>query len=77
LDNQAQQTYREFPRWVYWLLFASLWGLVLATIVALYLRRNSLQPWKVYLYGGLLAVYLWAEKRAHREPATADRRAHE
>jgi protein-S-isoprenylcysteine O-methyltransferase Ste14 len=71
------QSYHEFPRRVYWLLFVCLWGLLIATIAVLYLHRDALQLWRVYLYGGLLATYLWAEKRAHQVPSGPGQRRHE
>ncbi len=77
MSADSKQSLEEFPRWIYALLFVALWGLLLATVVVLYQRRASLSLWKLYLYAGLFAAYLLAERRAHQAPQAAGRRAHE
>ncbi|MCB8983195.1 MAG: isoprenylcysteine carboxylmethyltransferase family protein [Ardenticatenaceae bacterium] len=70
-------TQSEFPHRVYWLLFVLLWLLLAITAVALIRRWPELTPWQVYLYGGLLAIYLVAERRAHQSQPPDGQRAHE
>jgi len=74
---EGWMTRSEFPRRVYWLLFVCLWALLLGTAVILIRRWPALTPWQVYLYGGLLAVYLAAERRAHHAQPPDGQRAHE
>jgi protein-S-isoprenylcysteine O-methyltransferase Ste14 len=59
------------------LLFLVLWALLIGTLVALVLRWPSLDAWKVFLYAGLLGLYLWAERRAYHQPDRPGERTHE
>lgn len=68
---------REFPPRVYWLLFVTLWALLITTLILLYQHREGLSFWKLYLYVGLLAVYLLAERRSHRASEQVGQRVHE
>jgi protein-S-isoprenylcysteine O-methyltransferase Ste14 len=77
LLKAQDQSVQEFPRPIYWLLPIVLWALLLGTVVALFARWASLDAWKVFLYAGLLGLYLWAERRAYREPDQPGQRTHE
>jgi protein-S-isoprenylcysteine O-methyltransferase Ste14 len=66
----------ELPRLVYLLLFFILWALMTGAVIALYLRWTLLDAWKIFLYAGLLSVYLWAERRAYQEPDQPGERVH-
>jgi protein-S-isoprenylcysteine O-methyltransferase Ste14 len=75
--NTPKQSFQEFPRPIYWLLFLVLWALLIGTVVALFVRWAFLDAWNVFLYAGLLGLYLWAERRAYHKPHQPGRRAHE
>jgi protein-S-isoprenylcysteine O-methyltransferase Ste14 len=75
--NNVSQSFQEFPRPIYWLLFVVLWALLIVTAVTLYVRWAFLDSWKVFVYACLLAVYLWAERRAYSAPDQPGQRAHE
>ncbi|MHB1417440.1 MAG: hypothetical protein ACYC1C_19510, partial [Chloroflexota bacterium] len=67
----------EYPRWAAAILSVFTVALVVGTVLALYLRWPSLNANLVYLYAGLLTVYLVAENRAHVSQTVIGERSHE
>jgi protein-S-isoprenylcysteine O-methyltransferase Ste14 len=77
VKSSSSNSFDEYSPAVYTLLQILLWLLLVVTVALLYLRRSELAAWQIYLYGGLLAVYLVAERRAYQPPASIGRRLHE
>lgn len=56
----------EYPQIVSWLLRLTLWGLMLAAGWMVFSRWEQIPHLPLFLYGGVVSVYLIAERRAYQ-----------
>lgn len=77
MNASPTEKYGEFPPRLVALITGGLVILLAATVLAVYLNRDQLSLTRVFLYLGVLGLYLSAERLAYRQPQPGGRRAHE